>query len=101
MTTLSTKDDDDGDEATLHCHDCGMIASSPKEEARAKGFCHVKVFDARRRRVVVGANDDEDQQQQEAAAGGLKHISVGKLRAFLLFPHHRLQDLYCLSITQL
>ena len=51
----------------VHCHDCSMIASSP-EEARAYGFCHVKVFDARRR--VVGGGDDED--QQEAAAGRLK-----------------------------
>jgi hypothetical protein len=42
----------------VHCHDCGLIASSP-EEARANGFCHVKVFDARRRLVVVGG-DDED-----------------------------------------
>jgi hypothetical protein len=50
----------------VHCHDCGMIASSP-EEATTKGFCHVKVFDARRR-VVVGG-DDEDQKE---AALGLK-----------------------------
>jgi hypothetical protein len=50
----------------VHCHDCGLIASLP-EEARANGFCHVKVFDARRR-VVVGG-DDEDQQK---AGGGLK-----------------------------
>jgi hypothetical protein len=50
----------------VHCHDCGLIASLP-EEARANGFCHVKVFDARRR-VVVGG-DDEDQQK---AVGGLK-----------------------------
>lgn len=49
----------------VYCHDCGLIASLP-EEARANGFCHVKVFDARRR--VVGG-DDEDQQK---AAGGLK-----------------------------
>jgi hypothetical protein len=62
MTTLSTKDDDD--EVTLHCHDCGMIASS-SEEARADGFCHVKVFDARRR--VVGGGDDDDQQEEETA----------------------------------
>ena len=68
MTTLSTKDDDDGDETTLHCHDCGMMASSPKEESRAKGFCHVKVFDARR--LVVGGYDED--QQQEAAARRLK-----------------------------
>lgn len=45
-----------------------MIASSPIE-ARAYGFCHVKLFDARRR--VIGDGDDED-QQQEAAASGLK-----------------------------
>jgi hypothetical protein len=51
----------------VHCHDCGLIASS-LGEARANGFCHVKVFDARRRLVVVGG-DDEDQQK---AAGGLK-----------------------------
>jgi hypothetical protein len=48
----------------VHCHDCGMIASSP-EEARANVFCHVKVFDARRR-VVVGVGDDEDQQEEAA-----------------------------------
>jgi hypothetical protein len=70
MTTLSTKHDDDGDETTLHCHDCGMIASSPKEEARAKGFCHVKVFDARR--LVVVGGDDEEEDQQEEAGGRLK-----------------------------
>jgi hypothetical protein len=64
MTTLSTKDDDN--EVTLHCHDCGMIASS-SEEASADGFCHVKVFDARRR--VVGGSDED---QQEEAAGILK-----------------------------
>jgi hypothetical protein len=52
----------------VHCHDCGMIASSPKE-AKANGFCHVKVFDARRR-VVVRGDDDED--QQEEAEGRLK-----------------------------
>ena len=51
----------------VYCHDCGLIASLP-EEARANGFCHVKVFDARRR-VVVGG-DDEDQQK---AVGGLKY----------------------------
>lgn len=50
----------------VYCHDCGLIASLP-EEARANGFCHVKVFDARRRIVVGG--DDEDQQK---AVGGLK-----------------------------
>ena len=62
--TLSTKDDDD--ETTLHCHKCGMIASSP-EEARADGFCHLKVFDPRRR-VIIGDGED----QQEEAAGGLE-----------------------------
>jgi hypothetical protein len=51
----------------VYCHDCGLIASSP-EESRAYGFCHVKVFDARRR-VVVGGDDDEDPQK---AAGRLK-----------------------------
>jgi hypothetical protein len=51
----------------VFCHDCGLIASS-QEEARANGFCHVKVFDARRRVVVDGGND-EDQQK---AAGRLK-----------------------------
>jgi hypothetical protein len=66
MTTLSTGANDD--EATVRCHDCGMTASSP-EEARANGFCHVKVFDARRRRVVVGG-DEED--QQGGAAGRLE-----------------------------
>lgn len=48
----------------VHCHDCGMIASSP-QDARAYGFCQVKVFDARRR--VVGDDDDEDQQQEATA----------------------------------
>jgi len=57
MSTLSTEDDDNDDEATVHCHDCGMIASSP-EEARAKRFCHVKVFDVRR---LLGG--DEDRQK--------------------------------------
>ena len=52
----------------VHCHECGMIACPP-EEARADGYCHVKVFDARRRRVIVGG-DDED--QQEEAAGRLE-----------------------------
>ena len=50
----------------VYCHDCGLIASLPKE-ARANGFCRVKAFDARRR--VVAGVDDEDQQE---AAGGLK-----------------------------
>jgi hypothetical protein len=50
----------------VYCHDCGLIASLPKE-ARANWFCHVKAFDARRR--VVAGGDDEDQQE---AAGGLK-----------------------------
>ena len=54
-------------ESTVHCHDCGMITSSPTEEARANGFCHVKVFDARR--LVVVGGDDED---QEEATGGLE-----------------------------
>ena len=53
----------------VRCHDCGMIASS-LEEGRAKGFCHVKVFDVRRRVVVVGGYDDEDQQGE--AAGRLE-----------------------------
>jgi hypothetical protein len=26
----------------VHCHDCGIIASSPTKEAIANGFCHVK-----------------------------------------------------------
>ena len=47
-----------------HCHDCGTIASS-SEEAKADGFCHVRVFDARRRAVV--GDDDDDEDQQEAA----------------------------------
>ena len=63
MTTSSAAPE----QKEVHCHDCGTIASSP-EEARANGFCHVKVFDARRR-VIVGVDDDEDQQK---AAGGLK-----------------------------
>jgi hypothetical protein len=61
-----TTDADEEKAEEVHCHDCGMITSSP-EEARAHGFCHVKVFDARRRIVVGG--DDEDQQK---TAGGLK-----------------------------
>jgi hypothetical protein len=64
-----TEDDDGGDAMIVHCHDCDMIASSP-EEARANGFCHVKVFDARRR-VIVGG-DDEDQQEEEEDAGILE-----------------------------
>jgi hypothetical protein len=52
-----------------HCHDCKMIASSPKEEATANGFSHVKVFDSRRRVVVRG---DDKNQQEKAAAGGLE-----------------------------
>ena len=51
---------------TVHCHDCDMIAPSP-EEARANGFCHVKVFDARRR-VLVGGNDED----QQGAVGRLE-----------------------------
>jgi hypothetical protein len=62
-----TTDADEEKAEEVHCHDCGMITSSP-EEARANGFCHVKVFDARRR-VVVGGGGDEDQQK---TAGGLK-----------------------------
>ena len=54
----------------VHCHDCGRKASSPKE-AGAYGFCHVKVFDARRRVIGDGDGDDED-QQKEAAASGLE-----------------------------
>ncbi len=53
----------------VHCHDCSMIIASSPQEVRANGFCHVKVFDARRR-VVVGG-DDED-QQEGAAAGRLE-----------------------------
>lgn len=48
----------------VHCHECGMIASSPAQEARANGFCHVKVFDPRRRVVVTG-DDGEDPQEAE------------------------------------
>ena len=48
----------------VHCHDCRTIASSP-EEARANGFCNVKVFDARRRAVVGGGGDDDEQDRQE------------------------------------
>ena len=50
----------------VHCHDCGTIASS-SEEAKADGFCHVRVFDARRRAVVGGDDDEEEEDQQEAA----------------------------------
>jgi hypothetical protein len=65
-------DTDEEKAEKVHCHDCGMIAaSSPAEEARANGFCHVKVFDARRR-AVVGGGDDDDDQQEEAAAGRLE-----------------------------
>jgi hypothetical protein len=60
---MTTDTEEDKAEEVL-CHDCGMIASSPTEEARAKGFCHVKVFDPRRR-VAVGG--DEEDQQEEAA----------------------------------
>ena len=60
MTTISSSTT----EASVHCHDCNMTASS-EEEARANGFCHVKVFDARRRRRV-GSDDDEEEQQQAA-----------------------------------
>lgn len=56
---ILTECDHGDDEMTVHCHDCDMIASS-LEEARANGFCHVKVFDARR--LVVGRHD-EDQQE--------------------------------------
>jgi hypothetical protein len=58
-----TTDADEEKAEEVHCHGCGTIASSP-EEVRANGFCHVKVFDARRR-VVVGGDDDEDQQEAE------------------------------------
>jgi hypothetical protein len=64
-----TRDAEQQKAEEVHCHDCGMIASSP-EDARAYGFCHMKVFDGRRR-VVGGGGGDED-QQQEAAVGGLK-----------------------------
>jgi hypothetical protein len=63
-----TTDADEEKAEEVHCHNCGTIASSP-EEARANGFCHVKVFDARRRVVLVSGHDDEDQQE---AAGGPK-----------------------------
>ena len=60
MTTSSSSAPE---QKEVHCHDCGTIASS-SEEAKANGFCHVKVFDARRRAVVgCGGNDDEDQQE--------------------------------------
>ena len=65
-----TRDIDEEKAEEVHCHDCGMIASSPAEAARANGFCHVKVFDARR--LVVVGGDDEDRRQEEAAAEGLK-----------------------------
>ena len=45
----------------------------PKEEARANGFCHVKVFGARRRVLVDGGHDED--QQQEAAAGRLDKVT--------------------------
>jgi len=72
----------------VHCHDCGTIASSPKE-ARANGFCHVKVFDARRRAVVGGGDDDDDEDRQEPA-GRLKD------RYYWLCPdcfHHKQETL--------
>ena len=68
MTTDAEEEEKAGE---VHCHDCGIIASSPTEEAVANGFCHVKVFDARRR-VVVVVGHDEDQQQEQAAAEILK-----------------------------
>jgi hypothetical protein len=49
----------------VRCHDCGRIASS-SEEAKADGFCHVRVFDAHRR-TVVGGDEEEEDDQQEAA----------------------------------
>jgi hypothetical protein len=64
MTGLLTENiyGDDEEDATVHCHECDVIATS-REEGIANGFCHVKVFDARRR-VVVGGSDED---QQEAA----------------------------------
>jgi hypothetical protein len=71
---MNTEADEEEEKAgkteEVYCHDCGIIASSPTEEAVANGFCHVKVFYARRR--VVGVGHDEDQQQEEAAAEILK-----------------------------
>jgi hypothetical protein len=69
MTTDADEEEEEEKAEEVHCHDCGIIASSPTEEAVANGFCHVKVFDARRR-VVVGHN--EDQRQEQAAAEILK-----------------------------
>jgi hypothetical protein len=60
-------DEEKGEE--VYCHDCGLIASSP-EEARANGFCHVKVFDARRRVVVVGGDDEDPQKAAERLKDG-------------------------------
>ncbi len=63
MTVLLTENaygDDEG-ETMVHCHECDVMATS-REEAKANGFCHMKVFDARRR-VVVGGGGDEDQQE--------------------------------------
>lgn len=51
----------------VHCHDCGMLASSP-EEPRDHGLYHVKVVDAGWRVIGDGDNDDE---QQDAEAIGL------------------------------
>ena len=53
----------------VHCHDCKMIASSPKE-ARDKGFSQLKAFDARR--LLVGGNDDDDDEDQQEATERLK-----------------------------
>ncbi len=61
MLTENAYGDDEG-EAIVYCHVCNVIAIS-REEAIANGFCHVKVFDARRRVVVGGGGSDEDQQE--------------------------------------
>jgi hypothetical protein len=40
MTTDAEEEEEKAEE--VHCHDCGIIASSPTKEAIVNGFCHVK-----------------------------------------------------------
>jgi hypothetical protein len=49
----------------VHCHDCGILACSP-EETRAYGFCHLKVFDARRRVIGGGETKTNNKNLQQA-----------------------------------
>ena len=61
MVDKLPRSDDGDDEMTVHFHDCDMLASSPEE---ANGFCHVKVFDARRLQVVSGGGNDMEEEEQ-------------------------------------